>query len=40
MPTETIAVVAGIVMIFAVFAVTLAWADHYTRDFHAPDAAE
>ena len=33
MPTETAIIVAGIVLMFAVFAVTLAWADYYTRDF-------
>ncbi len=38
MPTETILVVAGIVLVFAGFGVTLAWADHYTRNFRAPGA--
>ena len=33
MPTETAIVVAGIVLVFAVFAVTLAWADFYTRNY-------
>lgn len=40
MPTETIIVVAGIIAVFAVFAITLAWADFYTRGVHAADAAE
>ena len=40
MPTETAIVIAGVVLMFAVFAVTLAWADHYSRGSHAPDAAE
>jgi hypothetical protein len=31
MPTETAIVVAGIILVFAVFAVSLAWADYYTR---------
>jgi hypothetical protein len=39
MPTETAITVAGIVLVFAVFAVTLAWADYYTRNFRAPGAA-
>ncbi len=38
MPTETTIVVAGIVLVFAVFAVALAWADYYSRDFRAPGA--
>jgi hypothetical protein len=38
MPTETAIIVAGIVLVFAVFAVTLAWADFYTRNFRAPGA--
>jgi hypothetical protein len=38
MPTETIVVVAGIVLAFAVFAVSLAWADFYTRGVHTPGA--
>jgi hypothetical protein len=31
MPTDTIIVVAGIVIAFAVFAIALAWADYQTR---------
>ena len=38
MPTETAIVIACIVLVFAVFAVSLAWADYYTRDFRAPDS--
>ena len=38
MPTETAIVIAGIVLVFAVFAVTLAWADFYTRNCRAPGA--
>lgn len=38
MPTETAIIVAGIVLMFAVFAVTLAWADYFARNFRAPGA--
>lgn len=38
MPTETAIIITGIVLMFAVFAVTLAWADYYTRNFRAPGA--
>lgn len=38
MPAETAFVIAGIVLVFAVFAVTLAWADYYTRNYRAPGA--
>jgi len=30
MPTETVTVVAGIVIVYAIFAVVLAWVDHRT----------
>jgi hypothetical protein len=40
MPTETAIVVAGIVLMFAAFVVTLAWADYYTRDTLAPGAKD
>jgi len=48
MPTETAVIIAGIVLMFAVFAVTLAWADYYTRNarvpgalyFHEPDSKQ
>lgn len=36
MPTETIVVVAGIMLAFTVFAVTLAWADNYTNKNPSP----
>jgi hypothetical protein len=39
MPTETAIILAGIVLVFVVFAVTLAWADYYSRNFRAPGAA-
>ena len=35
MPTETAIVIAGIVLVFAV---TLAWASYYTRNYRAPGA--
>jgi hypothetical protein len=38
MPTETAIVVAGIVLVFTIFAVTLAWTDYYARNFRAPGA--
>jgi archaellin len=38
MPTETAIVIAGIVLVFAVFAVALAWASFYTRNYRAPGA--
>jgi hypothetical protein len=38
MPTETAIVIAGIVVVFAVFAGALAWADFYTRNYRAPGA--
>jgi hypothetical protein len=38
MPTETAIVIAGIVLVFAVFAAALAWASFYTRNFRAPGA--
>jgi len=36
MPTETAIIVAGIVLAFAVFVVSLAWADFYTRNVRTP----
>jgi hypothetical protein len=36
MPTDTAAVVAGIVVVFAIFAAALAWASFYTRGYRAP----
>jgi hypothetical protein len=38
MPTETVIVVAALIVAFAVFAAALAWADIYTRDYRAPGA--
>jgi hypothetical protein len=38
MPTETAIVIAGIVLTFAVFAISLAWADYYTRGYRAPES--
>jgi hypothetical protein len=40
MPIQTAIVIVGIIAMFAVFAVSLAWADYYTRGFRSPDAAE
>ncbi|HXX07873.1 MAG TPA: hypothetical protein VEH78_08510 [Pseudolabrys sp.] len=40
MPTETAIVVAGIVLVFAAFAISLAWADFYSRNYQAPSAGE
>jgi hypothetical protein len=38
MPTETAIVIAGIVFFFAVFALSLAWADSHTRGYRAPES--
>ena len=38
MPTETAIIVAGIVLGFAVLAVSLAWAQYYTRNVRVPGA--
>jgi len=38
MPTETAIMIAGIVLVFAVFAIALAWVDFFARDFRAPGA--
>jgi uncharacterized membrane protein len=40
MPTETAIAVAGIILVFAVFAAALAWADHYTKGAQSQHAAE
>ncbi len=40
MPTETAIVIAAIVMVFAVFAGTLAWAERYTRGFRRTELGE
>ena len=39
MPTGTIITIAGIVLAFFVFAVSLAWADFYTRNVRTPGAS-
>ena len=39
MPTETAIIVAGIVLVFSLFAVALAWADYYSRNSRTPGAA-
>ena len=36
MPTESAIVIAGTVVVFALFAVALAWASYYTRGYRAP----
>ena len=38
MPTETVIIIAVIVLAFAVLAVSLAWADYYTRNVRVPGA--
>ena len=38
MPTETVIILAGIVVVFAVFGATLVWADYYTRNVRTPGA--
>jgi hypothetical protein len=38
MPTETALVVAGIVCVFASFAISLAWVDYYCRGVRTPGA--
>ena len=38
MPTETVIIVAGIVLVFAAFGATLVWADYYTRNVRTPGA--
>ena len=39
MPTETAIVIAGIVLVFGLFAISLAWADYYSRNSRTPGAA-
>ena len=39
MPTETAIVIAGIVLVFAAFAVALGWAAFYTRNVRTPGAS-
>lgn len=38
MPTETAVIISGIVLMFAVFAVSLGWATFYTRNVRVPGA--
>jgi hypothetical protein len=38
MPIETAIVIAGIVFFFAMFALSLAWADFRTRSYRAPES--
>ncbi len=38
MPTETAIVIGGIVFFFAVFALSLAWADFHSRGYRAPES--
>lgn len=38
MPTDIAIVIAGVVVVFAIFALALAWADFRTRGFKAPGA--
>jgi hypothetical protein len=40
MPTESIVILAAIILAFLVFAGTLAWGDYCTRDIHHPGPAE
>lgn len=40
LPTDVALIVAGVVLAFAAFAVTLAWGSFYTRNFRAPGAGE
>ena len=40
MPTEVALVIAGIILVFATFAGTLAWADYYTNKVRAPEPGE
>ena len=38
MPAQTAIVIAGIILVFAIFAVTMAWVDYYTRGVRTPGA--
>jgi hypothetical protein len=40
MPTQTAIILAGVVLAFATFAISLAWADFYTRNFRGPGSAK
>lgn len=39
MPTETAIIVAGVVRMFAAFAISLGWAAFYTRNVRTPGAS-
>jgi hypothetical protein len=38
MPTDIVIIIAGIVLVFAIFGATLVWADYYTRNVRTPGA--
>jgi hypothetical protein len=40
MPTQPAIIVAAVVLTFAAFAISLAWADYYTRGIRAPGSGE
>ncbi|MGA7388661.1 MAG: hypothetical protein WA322_03330 [Pseudolabrys sp.] len=40
MPTQTAIIIAGVVLAFAAFAISLAWADFYSRNFRGPGNAK
>jgi hypothetical protein len=40
MPTQTAIVVLGIVLVFAAFAATLAWANFHARNSQAPSGSK
>ena len=40
MPADVAIIVGGVVLAFAVFAATLAWADFYSGKVNKPNAAE
>ncbi|HEY6859764.1 MAG TPA: hypothetical protein VI358_08265 [Pseudolabrys sp.] len=40
MPTQTVIIIAGVVVAFAAFAISLAWADFYSRNFRGPGNAK
>ena len=39
MPTETVIFIASVVLMFAVFAISLGWATFYTRNVRTPGAS-
>jgi hypothetical protein len=38
MPIQTAIILAGVILAFAAFAISLAWAGFYTRNFRAPES--